>query len=89
MNESDLVAVTSRSFSKNEKLIKELQSKYKKIKLNDMGLSLSGESLVSFCKDADKVIVGLERFDSVILDNLPNLKVVSKYGVGLNNINLQ
>ena len=89
MNESDLVVVTSRSFSKNEKLIKELQSKYKKIKLNDMGLSLSGESLVSFCKDADKVIVGLERFDSVILDNLPNLKVVSKYGVGLNNINLQ
>ena len=89
MNESDLVAVTSRSFSKNEKLIKELQSKYKKIKLNDMGLSLSGESLVSFCKDADKVIVGLERFDSVILDNLPNLKVVSKYGVGLNNIDLQ
>ena len=89
MNESDLVAVTSRSFSKNEKLIKELQSKYKKIKLNDMGLSLSGESLVSFCKDADKVIVGLEKFDSEILDNLPNLKVLSKYGVGLNNINLQ
>ena len=49
MNESDLVAVTSRSFSKNEKLIKELQSKYKKIKLNNEGLSLSGESLVSFC----------------------------------------
>mgnify|MGYP006237771611 CR=1 FL=1 len=71
MNESDLVAVTSRSFSKNEKLIKELQSKYKKIRLNDEGLSLSGESLVSFCNDADKVIVGLERFDSEILDNLP------------------
>mgnify|MGYP003325206738 CR=1 FL=1 len=60
-----------------------------KIKLNDEGLSLSGESLVSFCNDADKVIVGLERFDSGILDNLPNLKVVSKYGVGLNNIDLQ
>ena len=89
MNESDLVAVTSRSFSKNEKLIKELQSKYKKIKLNNEGLSLSGESLVSFCNDADKVIVGLERFDSEILDNLPNLKVLSKYGVGLNNIDLQ
>ena len=69
MNESDLVAVTSRSFSKNEKLIKELQSKYKKIKLNEIDFSLSGESLVSFCKDADKDIVGLERFDSEILDN--------------------
>ena len=89
MNVSDLVAVTSRSFSKNEKLIKKLRSKYKKIKLNDKGLSLSGESLVSFCKDADKVIVGLEKFDSEILDNLPNLKVLSKYGVGLNNVDLQ
>ena len=89
MNTSDLVAVTSRSFSKNEKLIEVLQSKYKKIKLNQEGLSLSGESLISFCNDADKVIVGLERFDSEILDNLPNLKVLSKYGVGLNNIDLQ
>ena len=57
MNKSDLVAVTSRSFSKNEKLIRELQSKYKKIKLNEKGLSLSGQDLVSFCLDADKVIV--------------------------------
>jgi len=89
MNVSDLVAVTSRSFSKNEKLIKELQSKYKKIKLNDKGLSLSEESLISFCSDADKVIVGLERFDSEVFDNLPNLKVLSKYGVGLNNIDLK
>ena len=38
MNTSDLVAVTSRSFSKNEKLIEVLQSKYKKIKLNEEGL---------------------------------------------------
>ena len=89
MNTSDLVAVTSRSFSKNEKLIEVLQSKYKKIKLNEEGLSLSGESLISFCNDADKVIVGLEIFNSKILEKLPNLKVLSKYGVGLNNIDLQ
>ena len=88
MNKSDLVAVTSRSFSKNEKLIRELQSKYKKIKLNEKGLSLSGQDLVSFCLDADKVIVGLEKFDSNILQHLPNLKVISKYGVGLNNLDL-
>ena len=86
MNTSDLVAVTSRSFSKNEKLIEVLQSKYKKIKLNEEGLSLSGESLISFCNDADKVIVVLEIFNSKILEKLPNLKVLSKYGVGLNNM---
>ena len=72
MNTSDLVAVTSRSFSKNEKLIEVLQSKYKKIKLNEEGLSLSGESLISFCNDADKDLVGLEILNSKILEKLPN-----------------
>ena len=88
MNTTDLIAVTSRSFSKNEKLINELKSRYKKIRLNEKGLSLSGDSLISFCKDANKVIVGLEKFNSEILERLPNLKVISKYGVGLNNIDL-
>ena len=86
MNTSDLVAVTSRSFSKNEKLIEVLQSKYKKIKLNQEGLSLSGESLISFCNDADKVIVGLEIFNSKILEKLPNLKV---YAINMEKPNIK
>ena len=88
MNKKDEVAVTSRSFSKNKTLVDELRNRYEKVTLNTEGKSLSGQSLIDFLKGANKVIVGLEKFDSKILDNLPNLKVISKYGVGLNNINL-
>ena len=88
MNNKDVVAVTSRSFSKNKTLVEELRNRYEKVILNTGGIALADESLINFLKDANKVIVGLEKFDSTVLDNLPNLKVISKYGVGLNNIDL-
>lgn len=88
MNKKDVVAVTSRSFSKNKTLVEELRNRYEKVILNTDGKSLADESLINFLKDANKVIVGLEKLDSTVLDNLPNLKVISKYGVGLNNLDL-
>lgn len=88
MNTKELVAVTSRSFSKNKILVSKLKESYSKVKLNIDGMSLKGEELINFLKDADKIIIGLEKIDKTILDNLPNLKLISKYGVGLNNINL-
>jgi len=42
------VAVTSRSFSKHSVLREELLKKYPDAKFNDEGLSLSGDSLVSY-----------------------------------------
>ena len=88
MNTSDVVAVTSRSFSKNKVLIKELKSRYKHVILNDDGISLKGKTLIKFLQDTNKVIVGLETFNTEILDQLPKLQVISKYGVGLNNLDL-
>ena len=89
MNTSDVVAVTSRSFSKNKVLIKELKSRYKHVILNDDGISLKGKTLIEFLQDTNKVIVGLETFNTEILDQLPKLQVISKYGVGLNNLDLE
>ena len=88
MNRKDLVVVTSRSFSKNKILTNELRNRYERVTLNNDGKVLAGESLINFLKHADKAIVGLEKFDKKVLDYLPNLKVISKYGVGLNNIDL-
>ena len=56
MNEIESVAVCSRSFSKNEKLRQELERRYKHVKFNDKGLSLSGHGLVDFLKGAEKVV---------------------------------
>ena len=88
MNTIDKVAVTSRSFSSNRILIEELKKRYKNISLNTSGKTLFGDELLEFLSGQEKVIVGLENFDKTLLDKLPDLKVVSKFGVGLNNIDL-
>ena len=83
------VAVTSRSFSKHSGLRKELLKKYPETKFNDSGESLSGESLIKFLSGYDKAITALETLDKFILEQLPELKVVGKFGVGLDMIDLQ
>ena len=82
------IAVCSRSFSKNKILRDELKLKYKNVKFNDEGLTLIGSTLVEFLSGFDKAIIALEQIDENILSQLPDLKVISKYGVGLNNIDM-
>jgi len=88
MNTSDRIAVCSRSFSRNPVLRKELQDKYSNITFNDKGLSLKGDLLFKFLDKHDKAIVALEKIDSQLLNKLPQLSVISKYGVGLDMIQM-
>lgn len=82
------IAVTSPSFSKNETLRSEILTYFPGTKLNNSEKRLSGERLFNFIQDAEGIIVGLEKFDEEILNRLPNLKIISKYGVGLDNIDI-
>jgi len=82
------VAVASRSFSKNVVLREKLKSKYKNVVFNESGRSLSGSDLVNFLKGHDMAITALEKIDSELLSKLPELKVIGKYGVGLDMIDL-
>lgn len=82
------VGVTSRSFSRNEFLCRELVSLGADVKLNSEGLTLSGSDLVDFLSDCDGAIVGLESFTEQIFGKIPRLKLISKYGVGLDKIDL-
>ena len=86
--DNSLVAVTSRSFSTNQFLVKKLKESYPNVSLNLTGKTLKKNELVKFLANADKAIVGLEIIDKDILDQLPKLKLISKYGVGLNNLDL-
>ena len=82
------VAVTSRSFSKHSGLRNELLKKYPETDFNDSGESLSGQRLVEFLSGHTKAITALETLDESILRQLPELEVVSKYGVGLDMLDL-
>lgn len=88
MNKSK-VFVSSRSFSSNLYLKKKLLSIYPNSSFNTFNRRLTTDEFVNSAKNADKVIVALDNIDNKVLRLLPNLKVISKYGVGLDNINLK
>jgi len=83
------IAVTSKSFSKNTILIDELKKEFMDIRLNHSDKKLNDDELIEFLKDCDGAIVALEEINKTVVDNLPNLRVISKFGVGLDNINLE
>jgi len=83
-----LIKVTSPSFSINSLLTNELKSLPIRVVLNTAGKRFKGESLVEFLNDADGAIIGLESVNADLLDKCSRLKIVSKYGVGLDNIDL-
>jgi len=82
------IAVASRSFSRHDILCKELLAHFPNVTFNTEGLSLAGEKLFDFLNGCDGAIVALERIDAPLVTRLRNLKCVSKYGVGLDNIDV-
>jgi D-3-phosphoglycerate dehydrogenase len=65
-----------------------LSARYERITFNDAGLQLQGADLVEFLRGHDKAITALERIDDFVLSRLPELKVIGKYGVGLDMIDM-
>jgi phosphoglycerate dehydrogenase-like enzyme len=83
------VAVCSRTFSKHPHLREAMKARFSNIRFNDEGLTLSEASLAQFLKESDGAIVALEKVTADVLKQLPRLKVISKYGVGLDNLDLE
>jgi len=82
------IAVTSRSFSRHPVLREELSAKYAAVTFNDTGVSLAGDALIDFLQGHDGAIVALETMDRETLSRLPELRVLSKYGVGYDKVDL-
>jgi D-3-phosphoglycerate dehydrogenase len=56
------------------------------VKFNESGKSFHGDDLIDFLRGSTKAIIALEKINEPILQALPELKLISKYGVGLDNI---
>ena len=80
------VVVTSISFGKSTVLREELLQVFPNSVFNESGRRLSGNELIEFMSDADAAIVGIETINDSILEHTPELKIISKYGVGLDSI---
>ena len=83
------IKVTSRSFSRHPLLKQELLDFFPKSIFNPNGPSTGLRDIVEFLRDADAVILGLEKMDRSVLEQLNNLKFIAKYGVGLDNLDVE
>jgi phosphoglycerate dehydrogenase-like enzyme len=82
------VAVASHSFSKNAALRAELLERYPSARFNETGRPLGGDALIALLRGHRMAITGLERLDEALFRAVPELRIVSKYGVGLDMIDL-
>ncbi len=82
------IAVLSRSFSRNTVLRQELLARRQNVVFNESGKTLTGQELIDFLAPHDAAIVALEKIDENVLTALPKLRIISKYGVGLDNVDL-
>ncbi len=82
------VVVTPPAFYKSESLKSKLSSLFPNTVYNQNPDYLSGEDLMSFLKDADAAIIGRDPVTQDTLNALPQLKMISKYGVGFDNLDL-
>jgi phosphoglycerate dehydrogenase-like enzyme len=83
------VVVSAVAFSKNKVLVDALKSHFPDAVINTEGKRFTRDELVDYYKDADAIITGLETINDDLLRHLPKLKIIAKYGVGLDNIDLE
>lgn len=89
MKNNTPIAVTSRSFSAHKLLRAELLDRYSNVRFNDEGASLHGEDLIGFAQGRLKLITALELIDDNFLTAVPELEVISKYGVGTDMLDMK
>ena len=82
------IKVTSRSFSRHPVLKQELLDLFPNSVFNIDGPPTGLPKITEFLKDADGVILGLEEIDRHVLQQLENVKIIAKYGVGLDNLDV-
>lgn len=77
------VAAASPSFCEHPVLCRELLALYPDAKLNTSLERLHGDALVAFLRGHDVALVGLEQMTAGVIAALPDLKVISKLGTGV------
>ena len=56
--------------------------------INPLNKKLTEDELVEMTADFDAIIAGTEPITRKVIDNSPNLKMISRVGIGLDNVDL-
>lgn len=83
--------VTSTSFLKpqNAKAKALLESFFDEIVYNDLGVPLAGEQILERLEGCDAYIAGVDYITADVIEKMPeSVKVISRYGVGVDRVDL-
>ncbi len=83
------ILITPKSFSQaGDVPYKLLKDAGFEIVENKTGKTMDEALLMTYCRDVDGIIVGIDPLTEAVLKSAKQLKAVSKYGAGLDNIDL-
>ncbi len=81
------IAITTSSFARySDEPLKLLEQAGVEYVMNDKGRALTEEEAIQFLKDCDGVAAGTEPLTRKVMDALPNLKVISRCGTGMDSV---
>ncbi|MBL6946993.1 MAG: phosphoglycerate dehydrogenase [Rhodospirillales bacterium] len=83
------VAVTQAFFASHPILRAELLAKYPDVTFKEADGILEGQGLIDFLRGHDKAIMSIDKMTRDVIEALPELKVVSKFGVGMDSIDIK
>jgi len=84
------VLITPRSFEHiKDKFLELLKDAEIEVVMNPYGRVIKEDEMVELVKDMDGIIVGIDPITKRVIYNASKLKVISKYGVGVDNIDLE
>lgn len=84
------ILITPRSFGKHSKKpIEMLEENGYELIVNPYGRILTEDEMIKEIQEADGIILGVDPLNSKVLEHAKKLKIVSKYGVGTDNIDLE
>lgn len=84
-----LVTPTSMQKGKESKAIQKLKEFASELVYNPYGRPLTEDELIAILKDCDGFIAGLDNITDKVLSECKNLKVVSRYGAGVDKVDLK
>ena len=83
------ILITPRSFASiSDKPINMLTEKGYEIQRNNTGRPYEKKEMLKFIRDVDGIIIGIDELSAEIIEKANALKVISKYGIGVDNIDI-
>jgi D-3-phosphoglycerate dehydrogenase len=83
------IIITTSSFATYDQTpLQTLQKNNMDYIINPYGRKLTQEEVIDLAKDADGLVAGTEQLNGHVLQELPRLKVISRCGAGLDNVDL-